>query len=183
MTVESRNGISRRSLVKGAAWALPAVAIATAAPAFAISAGPVLPSIDLGLACKQGNGPACGPQKFSYAFPITLKNTTSSPVEFQITSFKKDGTERGVWGIVTSRTSCAQAPLTAPRCAAATAKNAVTIPANTSSMTLWVISNDTGNNSNSSLALSWRIVDPTTTGCPVIVSNTVSHSGDSPICA
>jgi len=182
MTTESRKGISRRSLVKGAAWAVPAVAVAAAAPAFAASAGPVLPVIDLGLACKQGNNPACGPQKFSYAFPITLKNTTSSPVEFQITSFTKDGIEYGVWGIMTNRTSCTPAPVTAPRCAPAGAKNAVTVPANTPSFTLWVISNDTGNNSNSSLGLTWRVVDPTTAGCPVIASNTSAYSGSSPVC-
>lgn len=182
MSVESRNGISRRSLVKGAAWAVPVVAVAAAAPAFAASAGPVLPGIDLALACKQGNNPACGPQKFSYAFPITLKNTTASPVEFQMTSFKKDGIEYGVWGILLDRKACTPAPFAAPRCAAANAKNAVTIPANTPSMTVWVISNDTGNNSNSSLTVTWRVVDPTTAGCPEIASGSSAYSGSSPNC-
>ena len=40
MSEQTKTGISRRTVVKGAAWAVPAVTLATATPAFAATYPP-----------------------------------------------------------------------------------------------------------------------------------------------
>lgn len=57
-TIDPRRGITRRTLAVGAAWSVPVIAMATAAPAMAVS-GPT-PSLTYQGACKypgEGNGP------------------------------------------------------------------------------------------------------------------------------
>ena len=52
-----KSGISRRTVTKAMAWAVPAIAIAAPAPAFAISGEP--PTVTIGQACKlPGNSQA-----------------------------------------------------------------------------------------------------------------------------
>lgn len=79
-----KSGISRRTVTKAMAWAVPAIAIAAPAPAFAISGSP--PDVVIGQACKlpgasnQGcagvyaNCPGLDTDK-AYAFPIQITNT------------------------------------------------------------------------------------------------------------
>ena len=78
-------GVSRRTLAKGAAWSVPAVAVAAAAPAYASSIPE--PTIDFGGAC--GNTGAtqkgCGGEK-TLQVPLTLSNPTGTDIVFQITS-------------------------------------------------------------------------------------------------
>ena len=77
MTNET-SGISRRTLAKGAAWAVPAVAVAAATPAMAKSGGP--PQVTVLDACKQP-GKSCAPE-FSkgYTFTVRLYNPTGETV-------------------------------------------------------------------------------------------------------
>lgn len=83
MTTNSSNGLSRRTVVIGAAWAVPAIVVASAAPALAAS-GPVVLT---GRACKdpgnQGNK--------SYYFEVKLTNTTSSTVTYTFTQISING--------------------------------------------------------------------------------------------
>ena len=82
-------GISRRTVTKAMAWAVPAIAIAAPAPAFAISGSP--PDVLIGQACKlpgasnQGCGsvyagcPGLDTEK-AYAFPIRITNTDDQTI-------------------------------------------------------------------------------------------------------
>lgn len=78
MTDQFKSGVSRRTLAKGAAWAVPAVTIAAAAPAYAVSGNP--PLVTGGQAFKMpGNScaqaGATGNRK-AYLFTFRLVNTT-----------------------------------------------------------------------------------------------------------
>ena len=77
---ETSRGISRRTLVKGTAWAVPAVAVASAAPAMALSGGG--PTLTILQACKQPGG-SCekdGFPKFGYTFVVRVDNPTNQSV-------------------------------------------------------------------------------------------------------
>lgn len=76
---ESQNLINRRTVAKGMAWSVPAVAIASAAPAFAVS-GPT-PTITFTSACKSP-GNSCKVFPKGYRFNSKVCNT--SPVDIWI---------------------------------------------------------------------------------------------------
>lgn len=66
-------GVSRRTVVRGAAWAAPAIMIASAAPAIAASPGPVVPS-GSGSACKHPGNPKW------YHFTFCFENTSAASI-------------------------------------------------------------------------------------------------------
>lgn len=73
----TRFGVSRRTLAKGAAWSVPAVAVAAAAPAYAKS-GPAATLEYVG-ACKfPGN--SCARANKGYAFAFDVTNTSQETV-------------------------------------------------------------------------------------------------------
>ena len=75
--VEERR-ISRRTIAKGAAWAVPVVPLVVATPAYAASGGG--PTIVLGDACKLP-GNSCGNVFVKgYIFDVTITNTTDKPI-------------------------------------------------------------------------------------------------------
>lgn len=70
--------ISRRTIAKGAAWAIPAVPLAVATPAYAASGGG--PTIVVGDACKLP-GNSCGNVFVKgYIFDVTITNTTDKDI-------------------------------------------------------------------------------------------------------
>jgi len=72
------NSLSRRTLARGAAWTVPAVAIAAAAPVMAASGGP--PTItQTGNACKN-SGNSCKSRPKGYTVPLRLCNQSPYPV-------------------------------------------------------------------------------------------------------
>jgi hypothetical protein len=83
---------SRRTIAKGAAWAVPAVPLVLATPAYAASGSP--PSVRVGTACKlPGNSqagcaevfagcPGLDPTK-AYALPLLVTNNTDEPIVLQ----------------------------------------------------------------------------------------------------
>jgi hypothetical protein len=73
-----KSGISRRTVVKGAAWSVPAIVVATAAPAMA--ATPIV-TIGVGLACKH---PGAGDEKH-YHFELTVTNNGGATTTVTIT--------------------------------------------------------------------------------------------------
>ena len=77
---ETSPGISRRTLVKGTAWAVPAVAVASAAPAMALSGGG--PSLTILQACKQPGASCEKDYGFlkGYTFLVRVTNPTSQPL-------------------------------------------------------------------------------------------------------
>jgi hypothetical protein len=81
---DSKRGISRRTVVAGTAWAVPAIVVASAAPAMAAS-GPVVLT---GRACKD---PGSGQGDKSYYFEVTLTNTTNATATYGFTSIEING--------------------------------------------------------------------------------------------
>ena len=88
------SGVSRRSVAKGLAWSVPAVAVASAAPAFAASgSGPVPTFIS---ACKYPGGSCSSrPKGYSlffridnptdktiYIYTVTITSVTGTPLTF-----------------------------------------------------------------------------------------------------
>jgi hypothetical protein len=73
------SGTNRRTVVKGAAWAVPAVAVASAAPA--VAASPCLTAEFLGDSCKQ---PGSG-NNFGYRLQICFTNTCATSVTITVT--------------------------------------------------------------------------------------------------
>lgn len=83
-------GIRRRSVAKGAAWAVPAIAVSTSAPAYAASGPP--PTVLVGVPCKlpgasQSRCPAeisqgilTGDFSKAFAFPLQVTNNTDKQV-------------------------------------------------------------------------------------------------------
>lgn len=84
----AKPGISRRTIVAGTAWAVPAIVVASAAPAFALS-GPVTFT---GRACKSPGGNS------RYLFEISITNSNNFPIILHPVSLVVNG--------VTSSTLC-----------------------------------------------------------------------------
>jgi len=75
------SGISRRTVVKGAAWAVPAIAVAGAVPAMAASVLPCLAFTLGGASCKwPGSG-----ESWSYDISVEICNTCPTPITVRIT--------------------------------------------------------------------------------------------------
>jgi hypothetical protein len=69
-----KSGISRRTVVKGTAWAVPAVVVASAAPAMAAGTSQCLTATFGGNSCKQ---PGTGQNDFGYRLEFCFTNTCS----------------------------------------------------------------------------------------------------------
>ena len=69
--VEQSKGVSRRTVTKAMAWAVPAVALAAPIPAYAVSGPP--PQITTGAACKSP-GNSCKTFPKGYNVPATVYN-------------------------------------------------------------------------------------------------------------
>jgi len=85
---EAPRGPSRRTIVAAAAWSVPVIAVASAAPAMAASPGVI--TFDPGQACKHP-GQSQQPFNQDYHFVIRVKNTTGSDVTVTITQMLIDG--------------------------------------------------------------------------------------------
>jgi hypothetical protein len=84
---------NRRTLVRGAAWSIPVVAIAAHAPAFAAStAPPTVSGVGAYTACKQPGGPN-GPNCQGYRMTLTF--TVAAPYVWTVKflTAKVDGTD------------------------------------------------------------------------------------------
>ena len=86
-----KKGVSRRTVTKAMAWAVPVIAIATPVPAFAASGGP--PGVAVGVACKLPGGsnancsnvvgiPGISGTK-GFAIPLRITNNTDKPIVLQ----------------------------------------------------------------------------------------------------
>lgn len=101
---ESQHMINRRTVTKGIAWSVPAVTIAGASPAFALSAPPPPPppSFNWGGGCATtGNGSGCAGLRKTAQVPFTVTNTTNQPLQFQVLETKSWNTnesEPNAWG-------------------------------------------------------------------------------------
>lgn len=97
MTEETKFGISRRTLAKGVAWSVPAVAVAAAAPAYAASDGPIALT---GMACKLP-GASSNPYKQGYIFEALITNVAGpnpDDVIYEITNMYVNGNKQNFIG-------------------------------------------------------------------------------------
>nr|NLI50713.1 hypothetical protein [Propionibacterium sp.] len=90
MTSENTTGLSRRTLAKGAAWAVPAVGIAAAAPAMAASGGG--PTLVLGAACKNP-GNSCKSRPKGYTVAAQICNDTPLDIWIFNVTYTTSGTD------------------------------------------------------------------------------------------
>ena len=79
------SGVSRRTVTKAMAWAVPAVAVATAVPAYAGASRDFVSFT--GQACKDPGG---GTQKYYY-FEVVITNSTGSPLNVVFTGVVVNG--------------------------------------------------------------------------------------------
>lgn len=92
---EAPNGVSRRTVTKAMAWAVPVIAVSAAVPAYAASQVNIT---FLGGGCKlPGNS---NPTYKGYAFLVSVSNSSSVPVEIKITNFTLDGNSLGSTALV-----------------------------------------------------------------------------------
>lgn len=89
--------INRRTVTKGIAWSVPAIAIAGAAPAFATSHEPTPPDFDWSAGCATtGSGGGCANAEKTPQVPFTITNNTGQDLQFQVLGTKSwtdNGTE------------------------------------------------------------------------------------------
>jgi hypothetical protein len=92
---EAPNGVSRRTVTKAMAWAVPVIAVSAAVPAYAASRI----NFNLnGLGCKlpgNSNGIFKG-----YAFALTINNDSTVPITITITQITLNGDDLGQTGLV-----------------------------------------------------------------------------------
>ncbi len=83
---------NRRTVVRGAAWSIPVVAVVAQAPAFAASTdAPVVSGPGSFTVCKQPGGPN-GPNCQGYKFALRLAVQPSDTWTIQLTTVKVGGT-------------------------------------------------------------------------------------------
>lgn len=134
-TIPKRKGLSRRTVVAGTAWAVPAIVVAGPAPHAA--ATPIPPVTIGGTACKiPGNS---GNVKNGVAFQLTITNPYNTPLVVNITSVTKAGDVAPAQIIPSS----------------------FTIPAN-STRTVVLEAGPYNNSANASVSVGYSYVDPTT---------------------
>lgn len=132
---QAKAGISRRTLTKGAAWAVPAVLVAQATPAFAASPGKLQVT---GNACKlPGNS---NPTYKGNVFGLTATNSFNSPISITITSIVLAGSNLGAVGVLGA--NCVNLG------------NPFTVPAN-SSIQIAAVTADAGNSQNGTIQVSY----------------------------
>ncbi|MFM6848387.1 MAG: hypothetical protein ACKOVB_04695 [Terrabacter sp.] len=105
---------SRRSVVKGAAWAVPAVVVAGAAPTVAASVPPVFPDLPSASACKlPGNSIASnyGCWNKGYVLFVNFVNTFNTPVSVRVTGLDVAGVP-DMKLVATTLTSACSTPVT-----------------------------------------------------------------------
>ena len=161
---------SRRTVVRGAAWTVPVVAVATQAPAFAVSPPPyVPPTVNLRGACANtgASQKGCGVIK-TIEVPLIVSNPTSNPIQFQITGMytvntgtaptpTTPGAYKGVTGIYT--TLCNKVSLSeAAACPDGEANGTITVPAGANNLQFIIVSAVTGNSSTFSARVEYRLL-------------------------
>lgn len=184
------SGLSRRSLARGAAWAVPTIAVLAAAPdASASVIIPPPPDINFTGAC--GNNGAsqkgCGGTQ-DLQVPIQLTNKTGRDVIFQVTAMytcvncsvpptSSSGATSGVTGVYTGTAGVNNACGTPQRgdCTGGLPEGSVLVPNGTSNGNYWIESASVGASSKFQTTIVWRMLDAST--CAVLSGETAQTSG------
>ena len=137
---EPKPGISRRTVAKGMAWSVPAIALAVSTPAYAASPGIITLTGD---GCKLP-GASQGDVFKGYAFRATLTNTTNADIEVTIVDITLDGEDLGGVTVV-GLTPCDNLG------------NPFTVPADTTSMDVAILTEDFTNSSTGLIVVSYTV--------------------------
>ena len=185
---------SRRTVVRGAAWSVPVIAIAAPIPAFATSHEPPPPVINFGGACGNtgSTGKGCG-GKFTLEVPLTLSNPGTTAIIFQITGmFTRNvgpaplgsgpGVYDGIRGIFATpghapanQNQCTLVTPPPSGCTGGLTGGSVLVPAGTTSATYWIESAPTGSADDFASTIYWRLLDAAT--CDVLSSGNAKTTG------
>lgn len=107
MTEQTKFGVTRRTLAKGAAWSVPAVAVAAAAPAYAKSVPDIEINWGLSSGCKI---PGASHKNFCYDKGYVLygvfENNTDHSIDVTITGITVGGVSRCLVGLSDYAVSC-----------------------------------------------------------------------------
>lgn len=185
MAFDSAAPINRRTVAKGIAWSVPAVAIASTAPAFATSHDePDPPVFDFANGWKNpGNSctSRCIPKQ-SYSAKVTLINDQPENYILQFTSYAigESTDTTGVFGITGSQDCDPIAPVPCTDTCAGFTTNSVCVPAGTAAMTVYVTSNNHGSSPNGGQWIGWRWVRAS--DCTVVSSGTATSPDSPPGC-
>ena len=109
----TRAGVSRRTVVAGAAWAVPAVLVASAVPAMAASGPP--PTLVLKKACKiPGNSCQIPGANKAYKFNFDVTNNSLYTIHICNATFSPTGTQLDPLVWVPPATGCLTIPPNTP---------------------------------------------------------------------
>ncbi|CAN5396465.1 hypothetical protein BH10ACT5_BH10ACT5_18820 [soil metagenome] len=173
-------GVSRRTVTKAMAWAVPVIAVAATVPGAVASPAPP-PFFDFLNGSKNpGNSctTTCIPKQ-SYGVPVTVTNPQATSLIIQFTDYLVNGSSVGInnVGVVYPGLNCATKVASCPLPAGCTVVDSIPISANNSicvpagaTLTFWVISGDAGSSAQATQNIPWRWIDPT--ACSVIASGT-----------
>lgn len=157
----TRPGVNRRTVMKGAAWSVPVIMVASAAPATA-SSPPVTFELT-GNGCKTP-GNAIGNFPKGYAFGATFTNTSAAPVIVDIGALDVSGDPQTIV-LAVDPSDCSVVDW-----------NAITIPANSSrDIAIITAQGDNSNNGVLNLSYCWAANAFLPAGCDVGVA---ALSGD-----
>lgn len=181
-------GLSRRTVMKGAAWSVPVVMVATAAPAMASSPG----FVDfLGTACKYpGNSNKDYPK--AYKFDMVSNNSQPFPVLIVVKAFSVSGANlqgKQYLDIVPAQGSTTCAPTCTPDLTGAMEDlgqlpAVLCVPAN--GTVYWqAITGRFGDSANSQVTITFDVYRADGAGAcvPVVTADTSSSSPATPPCA
>ena len=167
---------------------MPAVVVATAAPAFAASTPPptTTPTFVSSAGCGTlGGGGGCANLAKAPQIPFVVKNTTPNPLWFQVTGVKswQGGTAPAAWDTdylndfrlytqhAGSTTNCTPRIQDTKTCAGVTSLSVLVQPGQT--LSLWLVGKSNGASSSFTMAVRSRWVDA---NCNVVVAETQSSS-------
>lgn len=171
-------GLTRRTVAKGAAWAVPAVAVVTPTRAMAASPGTVSLT---GQNCKLP-GSSSAPFTNGAVYLATITNTTNLPITIGLTSFTRGGAVQTEVGVVKLSSSPAGACCT--NLTAGVNNNSFTVAAN-SSGTYAIVTADFANSANNNVSVAYTVngqaqppaTDTDNTGLPPIAGNGCGNGG------
>lgn len=166
------------------AWAAPAVAVAATVPFAAASVvPPPPPSFSAANGWKNpGNSctSSCTPKQ-SYTTQVTVGNQTAEDFILEFTSYaigvQTDTT--GVYGLAGSQ-ACASISTGCALACGAPSSTSICVPANTTSLTFYVTSNNYGASPNGPQWIGWQWVQKST--CTVASSDTAYSASSPPGC-
>lgn len=151
------SGVNRRTVMKGAAWTVPVIMVASAAPAMA-SSPPVIIDFGTSGACKipgNSNGDICYDK--GYVLWANFVNDSATNYYVSVTGMSVGGIAQCIVGLSDPAAACAGAPTTRP-----TNLSCVLVPAN-SSKVYGVFSNASTDSASTTVTVS--IAWWTTAGC------------------